>query len=568
MVKKNIFINISARHGVYLLVYIAMSFILNELLIMGNDYIAKATDSMLLGEEVIFSSFIIPLMIVVAAGTVTSYLKSLSGNCFSVKVQKDIKIQAGRRLTELPYCYFDEKGTGSIMTKLISDVSEAGRFFSEILPELLINIITVATVTVYIVKMDVYLIVVLFITYPIMLLIADWLSKRLTKIVKRWRSRMDDRTEAAYDAIQGIVVGRSYQLYDVMKRRINSIIDDIADQACKSTRVSSAGYVIKNTINLIPIILCYLFALREVLAGKITTGEILAFIVLLGRIIFPLGDIVFCVNDIRQTGVSLKRIQEIFEFEKEGGGTKNFGDQGVPVIKFENLEFSYDGIHRVLDKASFTVEKGEKVAFVGGSGEGKSTIFKILCGFYKKQGGEYKLFGHDFDDWELSAARSCLSMVSQNVFLFPESIWQNVAYGREGATRDEVIEACKNANIHDFIMSLPEGYDTLAGERGIRLSGGEKQRISIARAFLKNAPILLLDEPTAAIDEKTEQQIQEAIDRISKDKTVLTIAHRLSTIKKSDRIYVIDKGRVAESGTHESLIALNGIYGGLYGKEN
>lgn len=568
MVKKNIFINISARHGVYLLVYIAMSFILNELLIMGNDYIAKATDSMLLGEEVIFSSFIIPLMIVVAAGTVTSYLKSLSGNCFSVKVQKDIKIQAGRRLTELPYCYFDEKGTGSIMTKLISDVSEAGRFFSEILPELLINIITVATVTVYIVKMDVYLIVVLFITYPIMLLIADWLSKRLTKIVKRWRSRMDDRTEAAYDAIQGIVVGRSYQLYDVMKRRINSIIDDIADQACKSTRVSSAGYVIKNTINLIPIILCYLFALREVLAGKITTGEILAFIVLLGRIIFPLGDIVFCVNDIRQIGVSLKRIQEIFEFEKEGGGTKNFGDQGVPVIKFENLEFSYDGINRVLDRASFTVEKGEKVAFVGGSGEGKSTIFKILCGFYKKQSGEYKLFGHDFDDWELSAARSCLSMVSQNVFLFPESIWQNVAYGREGATRDEVIEACKNANIHDFIMSLPEGYDTLAGERGIRLSGGEKQRISIARAFLKNAPILLLDEPTAAIDEKTEQQIQEAIDRISKDKTVLTIAHRLSTIKKSDRIYVIDKGRVAESGTHESLIALNGIYGGLYGKEN
>lgn len=143
-----------------------------------------------------------------------------------------------------------------------------------------------------------------------------------------------------------------------------------------------------------------------------------------------------------------------------------------------------------------------------------------------------------------------------------------MAYGREDATREEVIEACKNANIHDFIMGLPEGYDTLAGERGVRLSGGEKQRISIARAFLKNAPVLLLDEPTAAIDEKTEQQIQEAIDRISKDKTVLTIAHRLSTIKKSDRIYVIDKGRVAESGTHESLIALNGIYGGLYGKED
>lgn len=568
MVKKNIFLNIGIRHGAYLLGYIVTAFILNEILIIGNDYIAKATDHMLSGEEVVFSSFLVPLLIMVAAGSVASYLKSLSGNYFSVKVQRDIKSQAGRRLTELPYCYFDERGTGSIMTKLISDVGEAGRFFSEILPELLVNIIAVATVTVYVAKMDVYLIIVLFISYPIMLIVADWLSKRLTGIVKRWRTRMDDRTEAAYDAIQGIVVGRSYQLYNVMKRRIDGIIDDIAEQACKSTRVSSAGWVMKNTITMIPVIFCYLFALREVLTGKITTGEMLAFTVLLGRILHPLGDIVFCVNDIRQIGVSLSRIQEIFEFEKEGGGTEDFGIQGQPVISFENLVFSYDGNNRVLDKVSFTVQKGEKVAFVGGSGEGKSTIFKILCGFYKKQDGEYKLFGHDFEEWELSAARNCFSMVSQNVFLFPESIWQNVAYGREDATRDEVIEACKNANIHDFIMGLPEGYDTLAGERGVRLSGGEKQRISIARAFLKNAPILLLDEPTAAIDEKTEQQIQEAIDRISKDKTVLTIAHRLSTIKNSDRIYVIDKGRVAESGTHESLLALNGIYGGLYGKED
>lgn len=568
MVKKNIFWNISIRHSVYLLIYVIMAFILNEILIIGNDYIAKATDNMLSGEEVIFSSFLVPLLVMVIAGSAASYIKSISGNDFSVRVQRDVKSQAGRRLIELPYCYFDEKGTGSIMTKLISDVGEAGRFFSEILPELLINIITVATVTVYIVGMDVSLVIVLFVSYPVMLLIADRLSKRLERIAKRWRGRMDDRADVAYDAIQGIAVGRSYQLYDIMKRKIDGIIDDIADQACKSTRISSAGYVMQHTLTLIPVIFCYLFALREVLTGKITTGEMLAFTVLIGRIMYPLADIVFCVNDICQIGVSLNRIQEIFEYEKESGGTGNFKAEGSPVISVQNLVFSYDGTNPVLNNASFTVKAGEKVAFVGGSGEGKSTIFRILCGFYKKQSGKYELFGHEFDEWELSAARNCFSVVSQNVFLFPESIRQNVAYGREDATREEIIEACKNANIHDFIMNLPEGYDTLAGERGVRLSGGEKQRISIARAFLKNAPILLLDEPTAAIDEKTEKLIQEAIDRISEGKTVLTIAHRLSTIKNSDRIYVIEKGRVAESGTHESLLALNGIYGGLYGKEN
>ncbi|WP_309245223.1 ATP-binding cassette domain-containing protein, partial [Clostridium sp. CF012] len=191
------------------------------------------------------------------------------------------------------------------------------------------------------------------------------------------------------------------------------------------------------------------------------------------------------------------------------------------------------------------------MAFVGSSGEGKSTIFKLLCGFYQKQSGNYKLYGRNFEDWNLNVARDLYSLVSQNVFLFPESIADNVAYGREGATMEEIKEACRLANIHDFIISLPQQYDTLAGERGTRLSGGERQRISIARAFLKNAPILLLDEPTSAIDVGTEDLIKEAIERISQGKTVITIAHRLSTIENADSIMVLSKGQIVESGTNE-----------------
>ena len=194
------------------------------------------------------------------------------------------------------------------------------------------------------------------------------------------------------------------------------------------------------------------------------------------------------------------------------------------------------------------------------------TIIFMSCGFYEKSNGQYLLFGHPFEEWDLEAARRCFSEVSQNVFLFPDTIWQNVACGKENATDEEVVEACKNANIHDFIMQLPEGYATFVGERGVRLSGGQRQRISIARAFLKDAPVLLLDEPTAAVDIEAEQKIQEAIERIAAGRTVIIIAHRLSTIRNAKRIYVVSGGKIAVMGNHEELMERRGIYAEMYAK--
>lgn len=564
------------RNAYMLLLFVLFSVLLNEVIILGNDLVAQAADEVLGGQQIDFAAFIMPLVWLTALGSVAAYVKSISGSYYSAMVQRDVRASLSGHLVRLPFSYFDKKSSAGILTRLTSDMDELGRFFSEILPNLLVNVVIVVTSTVYLVQMDAMLIIVLFASYPVMLVVADRLSKKLAEIARKLRTHMDVCNDKAYDAIQGIVIGRSYNLYEVQKKEIDAAIDSKVEQACRSTRISSMGWVLKNVITTIPVIVCYLFALHETLQGRITVGEMLAFTVLLGRILSPIGDIVFCANDIREVGVSLRRLQEIFDQKEERTGGKAYAqmqgdddnEKPTAAIEWDNVSFRYDRSEErpVLSGMSFVIESGGQTAFVGGSGEGKTTIFKLLCGFYDKDGGQYRLFGHSFEEWDLKAARDCFSEVSQNVFLLPGTIWQNVACGKENATRGEVEEACRNANIHDFIMQLPDGYETLVGERGVRLSGGQRQRISIARAFLKDAPILLLDEPTAAVDVETEQKIQEAIERVTVGRTVVIIAHRLSTIRNAKRIYVVSGGRIAETGTHEELLERRGIYAEMYAK--
>ncbi len=237
-------------------------------------------------------------------------------------------------------------------------------------------------------------------------------------------------------------------------------------------------------------------------------------------------------------------------------------------ICFDKVNFGYTQDNLVLQNLSFEVKKGENIAFVGESGGGKSTIFHLLCGFYEKTSGSYQLMGRRIEDWNRNALRQQIALVSQNVFLFPTTVEENILYGNPKATHEEIIEACKKAEIHAFIMTLPQGYQTIVGERGAILSGGQKQRISIARAILKDAPILLLDEPTSALDVETESSIQDAIGAVMAGRTCITIAHRLSTIVHADKILVLKQGHIVEWGTHEELMALGQVYAAMYGEAN
>ena len=339
----------------------------------------------------------------------------------------------------------------------------------------------------------------------------------------------------------------------------------MVDNEEKRTRVSNNAMLVRKLIQWIPTIICAVYAALLVGRGALSVGGLLAFVVTLGRLAEAFVGIPFDFVETAVSMVSIRRIEEILHMPDEACGTQTKGeDDSNVVISLQDICFGYTEETLVLNGLSLCVKAGEHIALVGESGGGKSTIFHLLCAFYQAQSGSYQLYGREISDWDLQAARDRLALVSQDVFLFPTTVAENIAYGNRDATREEIVEVCKKAQIHDFIMTLPQVYQTLVGERGAMLSGGQKQRISIARAILKNAPVLLLDEPTSAIDVGTEELIQNALDHVMRGRTCITIAHRLSTVQNADCIYVVNDGKIAECGTHAALLAANGVYAKLY----
>lgn len=545
---------------------IITSFITTGIVIYTNDAIAEAMDMVMQGQSVEIVNIALTIGVLALSGAVVTYLSLYFTKKYGVLIQTDLKNTITGRIPHMEYAVLDEKGSGEILNHLVSDIREVDRLFAECLPHFTSSCIVIVATLGYMTYVDWRLSAVIIVVYPVLLFLSNIISNKVKKLANLRRGKLDVRTQIAYDCVQGIVVGKSYNLEERNDRRIGEVIDEVFRNERQRTSVSSLAYVLEATIGWMPVVVCYIIALFEVLNHMITPGEMLAFSVLLGMVSRSAENIPMGIIEIKETFVSIERLGKILNAKLEESGSYT-GDETDTAIEFTGVEFAYDKEVPILTGVDFSIKKGTQNAIIGSSGGGKTTMFKLFTGYYHPDKGSYKLYGTDFKEWDLQAARSKFSIVSQNVFLLPQSIGENVAYGRTGATHEEVVEACKNANIHDFIMSLPQQYDTQVMERGVRLSGGERQRISIARAFLKDAPILLLDEPTAAIDVGTEHLIQEAIDRISKGKTVIIIAHRLNTIEGVDNILVVNDGKIEEQGTHSQLLSRGGVYANLYGKQ-
>ena len=524
--------------------YLIFSYALTLIIVVGSSKIADATDNLFTGENVILLEFMIPFIILMLLGGGMAWGKSYSKNTFSICMQTDIRNMLVSKLVKIRIPYFDAEGTGTLMNKLLSDMHQTEALFAECIPEFLVAIITIVTVCSYIGLQSVRLLLVTMVCYPLLFWSAGKLTKMVGKIAIVRRQLYDKLENSAYDVIQGILVGKTFNLYEFQKKRIFDIADEIVRNESCRTKVLAMNFVVGDLVRWIPKLCCYLFCIYEADHRRMTVGTILAYAMLLDQISKPMGNIPGQIASIREYSISIKRLQEILNQEEEVSGKGDFAPEGEIVLELEHVNFGYSEEKQILKDINLTIKRGSNVAFIGNSGGGKSTVMKILCGFYYPQGGQYRIYGHDFREWDINALRKHISLVSQNVFLFPGTIAQNVAYGRISATREKIIEACKKANIHNFIMELPQGYDTEVGERGARLSGGQKQRVSISRAFLKDAPILLLDEPTSAVDVETEREIQEALREVSHNRTVITIAHRLNTIADADEIYVFENGEI------------------------
>lgn len=555
--RKNVFLKNMLHYWYMPLCGILLTSLLNFAVVRGNEVISSVIDQLLAGQEIVFGSFLGEFAVLTVTGFAAAFVAAAVSGKYGVLVSARYRQQVIQKLYRMEYQYFDEHNSASVINKVNADLNEAERFLGETLVMLAADAVAVVIYANYVRRLNAGLFLMVLVCYPLVLWIANRLVRKIHSLTMTYREKSDAITSIAQDALNGILVVRSFGLEDYFQDKMHTATLALVDNEEKRARVSNTAVLIRKLIQWIPNILCAVYAVVLVMHGKLSVGELLAFILVLSKLVESFMGLPFQMVDAAGSIVSIQRVEEILRTREEGGisqGQSVSQPEEEIVLAFDNLTFGYSEAQTVLEHAQFEVHRGENVAFVGESGGGKSTIFHLLCGFYRAQKGTYRLYGMDFEKWDIDKAREQFALVSQNVFLFPVSIEENIRYGRWDASGEEVVAACKEAEIHDFIESLPMKYQTIVGERGAMLSGGQRQRIAIARAILKNAPILLLDEPTSAIDEGTEKEIQRAIARVRQGRTCLTIAHRLSTIQDADWIFEVKNKKIEEVGTYEQYM--------------
>ena len=570
MHNKKVFTGCMIRHGGLLAVEAILALAVSVILVQGNKIISGVIDEMLSGRQVLFGSFLLQFLIYTVVGTIAAFLQSAAASRYAVAVCTEYRDLVGEKLYRTEYKYFDANYSATLLNKVIGDLGEIASFLETVLPDMIASFIGIFTYAVYIGETNLGLLMVILITYPLIFWIAGKLVKRIRGLQANYRQKTDVMAQIAQDAVSGILVLRSFGIEEVFRKKMHKASVELVENEEKRTQITNTAIVVRKLIQWLPNIISAVYAVWLVSRGAVSLGGLVGFILILSKFVDAYTGLPFAMVDASTGMVSVDRVEKILSAEEEpsGEGCADAVTRAAEnVIAFDQVDFSYHENVPVLQGLTFSVKKGENVAFVGESGGGKSTIFRILCGFYEKTAGEYRFFGRRIEEWNREALREQIALVSQNVFLFPTTIAENIAYSKPGTTREQIEEACKKAQIHEFIQILPEGYETMVGERGAILSGGQKQRIAIARAILKNAPVLLLDEPTSALDVETESEIQEAIRTVMAGRTCITIAHRLSTIQNADRIYVLKQGQIAECGTHEELLATGGAYAAMYGEE-
>ena len=493
------------------------------------------------------------------------YFVQYYGHIIGVRMQAQMRSDMFRHLQTLPYSYYDGSETGKIMSRMTNDLMNVSELAHHGPENLLICSVMIITSFVYLWTLEPILTLIIFACVPVLASVSFFCRKRMRDAFTERRTSVAAINASLESSISGIRVTKAFtnSPREIEKfEKSNGLFVEASRKAYQAMAsfFSSTSFV-TDVFNVIILIAGGIFLYR----GRISFGDYSTFIVSVNLFIGPVTTLIQFMEQYQDGVTGFRRFLEVMDAEPERDreSARELSDVKGE-ITLDQVSFCYDESKEVLDKVNLTVRPGQKLALVGPSGGGKTTICHLLPRFYPLEEGSIRIDGVDIRDVTLESLRRHIGIVQQDVFLFNGSIRDNILYGRPDASEEEMIEAAKRANIHDYVLSLEKGYDTEIGERGVRLSGGQKQRLSIARVFLKDPAILILDEATSALDNTTEILIQQALDELCRGRTTLVVAHRLSTIKNADAIAVISKGRVTEQGSHEELMAKKGLYYELY----
>ncbi len=508
-------------------------------------------------------AIVLTLIFLIKAGL--NYFMQYWGHVVGVRMQADMRRDLFDKLQDMPNKYFDNNKTGVIMSRIINDLLDISELAHHGPEDLFISLVMLVGSFIILCTINVPLTIITFAIIPFLLFYTIHKRNKMKKAFKETRVKTGEVNATIENSISGVRVTKSFGNKDYEMEKFdksNDIFKKAREHAYKAMAEYFSGmFFLVDMLELIVLIAAGYFTYL----GKINVGDFAAYLLYIKMFLQPIRKLIN-FNEMFQNGMSgFERYEEIMneENEKEIPNAKELKDiKGKITIK--DVTFRYDNKESILENFNLDIEAGKMVALVGPSGGGKTTICNLIPRFYDYESGQIFIDDVDISTVTLKSLRENIGIVQQDVFLFTGTIKENIMYGNPNATDEEVIEAAKNACLHDFIMGLEDGYDTFIGERGVKLSGGQKQRISIARVFLKNPAILILDEATSALDNVTEYEIQKALEELSKDRTTLVVAHRLSTVKNSDEIVVLTDRGIEERGTHEELIKLGGVYSNLH----
>ena len=509
---------------------------------------------------------VLAVIVIAVLGALSAYAEKYLTTSVGQWVMHDLRRVLYHHIQRLSLAYHDQKPTGDLISTVTADIDSIQDFISQALLGIVVSVLTLVGMLIVMFYLNWRFTLIALSVTPVLFAVVYTYTKRITQASRALRKKEGEVVSVVSEVLSSMRVVKAFAREDYEEERLAQQSLENVEIALKARSLKAKLAPVVQVIVAVGTCLVLWYGVNLVLRGEMTSGSLLVFLLYLGKMYKPMRDLSKMTDTMSKAAVGYERIHDVIETEDVvrnlPGAKKAPSFKGE--IQFDHVHFAYGNGYGTLNDINLRVESGQMAALVGPTGAGKTTIVSLIGRFYDPQKGVVKIDNRDVRSYKLKSLRRQMSFVLQDTLLFRAPVWQNIAYGRPEASRQEILRAAELANADEFIRKMPQQYDTMVGEKGVTLSGGQRQRIAIARAIIRNAPILILDEPTSGLDAASEQLVFEALGRLMEGRTTIVIAHRLATVRRADVIFVIDNGTIVERGTHEALLSAGGLYSHLY----